>query len=181
METILHLLPLTGAQKAAFRPPRRSLSISFSPPMTAGSQQHPPGVAGAHHHSAWLCPPDQLQDLPNLKWVQSWNAGWTPTWPPGVLPGGVRLTSAVGAYGPAVSEHMLAMLLAIYKRLPAYRDQQRAHIWADLGPVGSPGGQNRAGGRCRRYRPPLCPAGPRPGGTAGYWAAPERGLPGRGL
>ena len=59
----------------------------------------------------------------------------------GPLPGGVRLTSAVGAYGPAVSEHMLAMLLAIYKRLPAYRDQQRAHIWADLGPVGSLAGK----------------------------------------
>lgn len=36
---------------------------------------------------------------------------------------------------------MLAMLLAIYKRLPAYRDQQRAHIWADLGPVGSLAGK----------------------------------------
>ncbi len=102
-------------------------------------------------------PPDQLKTFPNLKWVQSWNAGVDPYLAPGVLPGGVRLTSAVGAYGPAVSEHMLAMLLAIYKRLPAYRDQQRAHIWADLGPVGSLAGKNRAGGRCRRYRPPLCP------------------------
>ena len=45
------------------------------------------------------------------------------------------LTSAAGAYGPAVSEHMLAMLLALYKRLPAYRDQQSSHIWADRGPV----------------------------------------------
>ena len=88
-----------------------------------------------------MSPPDQLKTFPNLKWVQSWNAGVDPYLAPGVLPRGVRLTSAVGAYGPAVSEHMLAMLLAIYKRLPAYRDQQRAHIWADLGPVGSLAGK----------------------------------------
>ena len=33
------------------------------------------------------------------------------------------------------SEHMLAMLLALYKRLPTYQDQQSSHIWADRGPV----------------------------------------------
>ena len=42
---------------------------------------------------------------------------------------------AAGAYGPAVSEHMLAILLAIYKRLPDYRDGQKDHRWKDLGPV----------------------------------------------
>ncbi|UQT48360.1 hypothetical protein M5E87_27930 [Flavonifractor plautii] len=41
METILHLLPSPAHRRRPFRPPRRSLSISFSPPMTAGSQQHP--------------------------------------------------------------------------------------------------------------------------------------------
>ena len=47
------------------------------------------------------------------------------------------LASASGAYGQAVSEHMLAMLLSMMKRLPAYRDAQRAHEWVDLGSVTS--------------------------------------------
>ena len=86
-------------------------------------------------------PPADLKTFPRLKWVQSWNAGVDPYLVPGVLPEGVVLTCAAGAYGPAVSEHLLAMLLAIYKRLPAYRDQQNARTWADLGHVRSLRGQ----------------------------------------
>lgn len=54
---------------------------------------------------------------------------------PGVLGDGVQLTSAVGAYGPAVSEHMFACLLALLKRLPEYRDKQMARSWAPGGRV----------------------------------------------
>ena len=83
METILHLLPLTGAQKAAFQAAAPESEHLFLPTNDrGGSQQHPPGVAGAHHHSAGLCPPEQLKTFPNLKWVQSWNAGVDPIWSP---------------------------------------------------------------------------------------------------
>lgn len=44
---------------------------------------------------------------------------------------------AVGAYGQAVSEHVFAMVLALMKHLPAYRDDQRAHVWSNHGPVTS--------------------------------------------
>ncbi len=94
METILHLLPLTGRRRP-FRPPRRSLSISFSPPMTAGSQQHPQEWRERTTILLGYVPPEQLKTFPNLKWVQSWNAGVDPYLVPGVLPEGVRLTSAV--------------------------------------------------------------------------------------
>ena len=142
METILHLLPLTGAQKAAFQAAAPESEHLFLPTNDRGGASSIP-QEWQERTTILLgyVPPDQLKTFPNLKWVQSWNAGVDPYLAPGVLPGGVRLTSAVGAYGPAVSEHMLAMLLAIYKRLPAYRDQQRAHIWADLGPVGSLAGK----------------------------------------
>ena len=142
METILHLLPLTGAQKAAFQAAAPESEHLFLPTNDRGGASSIP-QEWRERTTILLgyVPPDQLKTFPNLKWVQSWNAGVDPYLAPGVLPGGVRLTSAVGAYGPAVSEHMLAMLLAIYKRLPAYRDQQRAHIWADLGPVGSLAGK----------------------------------------
>ncbi|WP_243122430.1 D-2-hydroxyacid dehydrogenase [Clostridium sp. KNHs216] len=42
-----------------------------------------------------------------------------------------------GAYGLAVSEHMLAMLLEIIKRLHTYRDAQKLHVWKGQGKVKS--------------------------------------------
>lgn len=53
--------------------------------------------------------------------------------PEGVLPAGAVLSSSVGAYGISVSEHMFAMLMALMKRLPDYRDNQNAEIWKRTG------------------------------------------------
>ena len=52
---------------------------------------------------------------------------------PGVLPEGVLLTCSTGVYGHSVSKHLFAMLLALMKRLPQYRDQQRQAQCRDLG------------------------------------------------
>lgn len=49
---------------------------------------------------------------------------------------------ASGAYGPAISEHMLGTLLCLMKRLHEYRDQQRSASWIDCGEVRSPRGSN---------------------------------------
>ena len=56
---------------------------------------------------------------------------------PGVLPEGTALTNATGAYGLAISEHMLGMLLMIDKKLELYRDGQRQELWASQGNVRS--------------------------------------------
>lgn len=45
------------------------------------------------------------------------------------------LTSATGAYGKAVGEHMFAMLLSIQKKLHVYRDNQNRCDWSDEGQV----------------------------------------------
>ena len=82
-------------------------------------------------------PPPDPKTSPNLKGGRGWPAGVDPYRLPGVLPEGVVLTCPAGAYAPTVSEHMLATLLAIYKRLPDYRDGQKEHRWRDLGPVQS--------------------------------------------
>ena len=71
----------------------------------------------------------------NLRLLQTRTAGTDQYQRPGVLPGGVTLLNASGAYGHSVSEHMFAMLLSLMKRLPAYRDQQRGRVWNDLGPA----------------------------------------------
>ena len=47
------------------------------------------------------------------------------------------LTNATGAYGLAISEHMLGMLLELFKKLHLYRDAQHLHQWKSLGRVRS--------------------------------------------
>lgn len=53
------------------------------------------------------------------------------------LPEGARLTNTTGAFGLAISEHMLAMLLMLKKRLHEYRDNQMNCEWKDMGTVTS--------------------------------------------
>lgn len=138
METILHLLPLSPEEQERFRiaaPEEEHLFLPTSD--RRGAVDIPSDWRARTTLLLGFVPPEDLKTFPRLKWVQSWNAGVDPYLVPGVLPEGVILTCAAGAYGPAVSEHMLAMLLAIYKRLPAYRDQQDPHTWTDLGHVRS--------------------------------------------
>lgn len=47
----------------------------------------------------------------------------------GAFPQGAMLCNASGCYGNIIAEHMLAMILALCRRLPEYRDQQKAHRW----------------------------------------------------
>ena len=50
---------------------------------------------------------------------------------------GTVLCCASGAYGPAISEHMVGMLLSLMKRLHQYRDDQHLMAWIDRGSVRS--------------------------------------------
>ncbi|NMM99441.1 2-hydroxyacid dehydrogenase [Bifidobacterium sp. DSM 109958] len=79
-------------------------------------------------------------DYPRLEWIQTWSAGVDQYLRPGVLADGVMVTSASGAYGQSVSEHLFALMWALMRHLPAYRDQQREGRWADLGRAVSPVG-----------------------------------------
>lgn len=56
---------------------------------------------------------------------------------PEAMPSGACLTNSSGAYGLAISEHMLAMLLAIKKKLYLYNENQKSALWHDEGPVTS--------------------------------------------
>lgn len=78
----------------------------------------------------------QIQNSKNLEWLHLQSAGAT-EYLDGALPQGTILTNSTGAYGVAISEHMLALLLQIYKKLPLYREAQRKEAWHDFGPVRS--------------------------------------------
>lgn len=83
-------------------------------------------------------PADFLQRCPRLKLLQLASAG-TGDYPAKVaaLPHPPALTNATGAYGPAIAEHMLGMLLMLMKKLHLYRDNMHASLWRDEGPVPS--------------------------------------------
>lgn len=85
--------------------------------------------------------PEVLAQIPHLQWVQLNSAGADKYTRPGIIPDGVVLTCATGAYGIGISEYMIAQLLNLMKRIPAYYDNQKAGIWRDEGLVTSPMGK----------------------------------------
>lgn len=80
-------------------------------------------------------PPDMLGEASSLRWIQLNSAGAAAYCAPGILPPDVILTSAVGAYGPSVSENLLAYTLVMIKKLCRYANLQRDHRWQDEGRV----------------------------------------------
>lgn len=82
-------------------------------------------------------PAGWLAEAAQLKWLQLNSAGVEAYVRPGVLPEGCLLTNATGAYGLAIGEHLLAMLLEIVKKLHLYARNQQAHQWKDEGTVTS--------------------------------------------
>lgn len=82
-------------------------------------------------------PLDQLAEAKKLQWIQLETAGSDTYSKEGVLPQGALLTNATGAYGLAISEYMLGVLLGVYKNLYRYWDNQKAGLWKDEGKVKS--------------------------------------------
>ena len=72
-------------------------------------------------------PAAMLHGSPALEWLQTNSAG--------VLAGDTLLTNATGAYGLAIAEHMLGMLLELFKKLELYRDAQKSGAWQSQGAV----------------------------------------------
>ncbi|MBO5973160.1 MAG: hypothetical protein J6Q16_00505, partial [Clostridia bacterium] len=70
-----------------------------------------------------------LNALKNLRWVQMTWAGANKYTSSPDYPAAVQLTSASGAFGGVISEHIMAGLLALYKNLRAYRAQLQQGGW----------------------------------------------------
>ena len=129
---VLVLLPVSAAQRARLEDATPGATFAYATAADATDEQ----VAAAEVIVGNL-PPARLAAARGLRLLQLNSAGYDDYVAAGALPAGAMLASASGAYGQAVSEHMLAMLLSMMKRLPAYRDAQRAHEWVDLGSVTS--------------------------------------------
>ena len=138
MQRILVLLEINEEQQAAFREAAGDNEIVF---ITGSTSHSISGVSGEELRGFDVIigqpRPSALQQADNLKWLQASISGVDIYLKEGVLKEGVMLTSATGAYGVTVAEHVFGMMLGIMKRFPAYRDNQKHSLWHDEGSVKS--------------------------------------------
>lgn len=64
-----------------------------------------------------------------LEWMQSTSSGVNYYVQGGAFPEHAVLSCMTGGYGNVLAEHLLAMVLALCRRLPEYERQQREHKW----------------------------------------------------
>jgi len=75
---------------------------------------------------------DLPQIAPKLRFVQSASAG-TDQYDRAVMKAaGIRLASGQGVNANAVSEHAIALMLALLRRIPEARDNQARHFWRGM-------------------------------------------------
>lgn len=67
--------------------------------------------------------------MPKLRWIQMTWAGANKYTSAPDYPRHIALTSASGAFGGVISEHIMAGLLALYKNLRAYEAQLKKGDW----------------------------------------------------
>lgn len=133
METIVTvLIPTEERHRRLLQESAPAFSFRYSSPETITQEEldHTDILIGNP-------PPGLLHGSPRLQWLQCNSAGTEPFLQPGVLHPHTLLTNATGAYGLAISEHMLGMLLELFKKLHTYRDAQHLHQWQSLGRVRS--------------------------------------------
>lgn len=80
-------------------------------------------------------PPAMLKSAYKLELLQLFSAGAGEYAGEGILREGAKLANASGAYGLAISEYMLGVLLELYKNLHLYRDNQISGKWCYEGKV----------------------------------------------
>jgi phosphoglycerate dehydrogenase-like enzyme len=82
-------------------------------------------------------PAFMLNSCNDLQFLQLQSAGANEYASLNVLKEEVLLATANGAYGLAISEYMVGVLLELYKKLHLYRDNQNKKEWSNLGEVKS--------------------------------------------
>ena len=127
---ILNLLPLNDAERAQFEAAAPDAIHVYAGRRTVTPEQ----LSQATVLFGWPRPKDVSQ-CGKLKWFQTMWAGADEYF--GHMPQGAVLTSSNGSSSQSVSEHMLASLLALCRKLPQCRDNQLRHQWTDLGKMKS--------------------------------------------
>ena len=79
--------------------------------------------------------PSLISGAKNLELLQLNSAGADLYIKAGVMPEGAVLANATGAYGLAVSEHMLGLTFDLIRRLNQYHANQAEHVWKAMGNI----------------------------------------------
>ncbi|MCI8990463.1 MAG: D-2-hydroxyacid dehydrogenase [Lawsonibacter sp.] len=127
-ETILNLLPLHEGEREEFEAIAPDAAHVYARSSTVTPEQ----LAAATVIFGWPRA-ESMKQAVSLKWFQTMWAGTEEY--VGFLPEGILFTSSSGSNSRSVAEHMLTSLMAVCRRLPAYLDSQRAHVWKDEGPM----------------------------------------------
>ena len=81
--------------------------------------------------------PDIIRNAKNLRWVCSPNAGVEKYQPEDAMPKGCMLTNSSGAYGLAIAEHIIMVLLMLMRRMPEYQAAMADRSWPCFSPIRS--------------------------------------------
>lgn len=129
-KNILVLIPVKEKHKVLLEKSAPGSSFTYATVKTVTQE-----MAAAAQIIIGNVPPKFLHSDSHLELLQLNSSGADAYIKEGILAPGTILVSATGAYGKAVSEHMLAMLLALQKKLTLYRDAQNRGEWVDEGEV----------------------------------------------
>jgi phosphoglycerate dehydrogenase-like enzyme len=103
-----------------------------------------PEITFAHHRSydnieddlldadvivSWSLHGDQILAAPRLRWIHSTAAAIHQLLIPEIVNSNIVITNARTVHGPVVAEHVMALMLALAKRLPTGMRFQREHRW----------------------------------------------------
>lgn len=76
----------------------------------------------------WLTA-DELQQAPNLRWIQLPSAGANSALEAGAAKSDIILTTSVGIHAIQISEYVLGMMLMFARRMHEYLESQRNNCW----------------------------------------------------
>ncbi|MBQ0000311.1 MAG: D-2-hydroxyacid dehydrogenase [Clostridiales bacterium] len=85
--------------------------------------------------------PDELSVCKHLEFLQLNSSGADAYAVTDKISKETTIATVTGAYGIGIAEYMVAMLLAMMKKIPAYLEDQKKAIWTDEGPVTTPFGK----------------------------------------
>ncbi len=117
--------PLTPEQIEEVRAVAPNAEWHIYPPSTAE-----PGVLEDADVILGNVPPEMVKFCKKLQWMQTCSAGTDGYMD--VVPENVLVTNGTGAYGPAISEHVLGMLLMLKRDMLTYHSDTLACRWNPL-------------------------------------------------
>jgi phosphoglycerate dehydrogenase-like enzyme len=103
-----------------------------------------PGADVAFSSQVW---PEQLRAAPRLRWIHSPAAGIGGMLSPELVESAVVLTNSSGLSAETMAEHVIAVTLALFRRLPVAFARQRDHRWAQDELSEPPGNRTISGAR----------------------------------